>query len=131
MKNAKHLPLLLILLAVSLSCSFLKDKTSKPVSGAPTPDFITPGKSLDVKVQLDNKKTATGKITPAGGSLSLTSADGSTFKLEIPPNAIEKETEITMTAVKTIDGAPLDKNAPTAVQLEPSGLFFKEVVTLA
>ncbi len=35
-----------------------------------------------------------------------------------------------MTAVKTIDGAPLDKNAPTAVQLEPSGLVFNEFVTL-
>jgi hypothetical protein len=35
-----------------------------------------------------------------------------------------------MTAVKSLDGAPLDKNTPTAVQLEPSGLFFKEMATL-
>jgi hypothetical protein len=36
-----------------------------------------------------------------------------------------------MTAVKSLDGAPLDKNTPTAVQLEPSGLFFKEMATLS
>jgi hypothetical protein len=35
-----------------------------------------------------------------------------------------------MTSVKSLDGAPLDNNTPTAVQLEPSGLFFKEMATL-
>src|SRR5215207_6112111 len=119
----------LIFLAISLSCKSFMPAKEAETAKAKSIDFAT-GKSLDVKVQLDNKKTATGKITPAGGSLSLASADGSTFRLEIPPNALEKETEITMTAVKTIDGAPLDKNTPTAVQLEPSGLFFNEVVTL-
>src|SRR5690606_24553967 len=33
-------------------------------------------------------------------------------------------------AVKSLDGAPLDNNVPTAVQLEPSGLSFKEMATL-
>ncbi len=90
----------------------------------------TPGKSLDVKVQLDKKQTASGKVTKAGGSVSLVGADGSKFTLDVPANAVEAETTITMTAVKTLDGAPLDTNTPTAVQLEPSGLFFKEMVTL-
>jgi hypothetical protein len=35
-----------------------------------------------------------------------------------------------MTAVKSLEGAPLANNTPTAVQLEPSGLFFKEMATL-
>ena len=37
---------------------------------------------------------------------------------------------ITMTAVKSITGAPLGEGAPTAVQLEPSGLSLKEMATL-
>src|SRR5215207_5556861 len=119
----------LIFLAISLSCKSFMPAKEAETAKAKSIDFAT-GKSLDVKVQLDNKKTATGKITPAGGSLSLASADGSTFRLEIPPNALQANTEITMTAVKTIDGAPLDKNTPAAIQLEPSGLFFNEVVTL-
>jgi hypothetical protein len=35
-----------------------------------------------------------------------------------------------LTAVKTLDGAPLDANTPAAVQLEPSGLLLKETATL-
>lgn len=119
-----------IFIAVSLSCkSFMPSKGTDTSSG-PAIDFATPGKSLDVKVQLDKKQTASGKVSPSGGSVSLTAADGSKFKLDVPANALERETEITMTAVKTLDGAPLDTNTPTAVQLGPSGLSFKEMATL-
>ena len=67
---------------------------------------------------------------PAGGSVSLTSADGSKFTLDVPANALASETTITMTAVANIDGAPLDTKTPVAVQLKPSGLVFKEMATL-
>lgn len=121
----------LIFVAVLTSCkSSVPAKTTDPSKQAPAIDFNAPGKSLDVKVQLDKKQTASRKVSPAGGSVSLTAADGSKFTLDVPANALEKEVEITMTAVKTLDGAPLDKNTPTAVQLEPSGLLFKEMLTL-
>ncbi len=120
----------LILLGVSLSCkSFLPGKETAKSTG-PVIDFITPGKALDVKVQLDKKHTSSGKISPDGGTVSLTSTDGSKFMLEVPPKALDAETVITMTALKSMDGAPLDNNKPTAVQLEPSGLSFKDMVTL-
>lgn len=115
--------------AVSLSCKWLPTRTTKTING-PAIDFTTPGKSLDVKVQLDKKHTASGKISLGGGTVSLTSADGSKFMLEVPAKALDAETTITMTALKSMDGAPLDNNTPTAVQLEPSGLFFNEMVTL-
>lgn len=118
-------------LAVTLSCkSFMPVKLADKNTGGPKIDFTTPGKPLDVKVVLDKKRTASTRVSPAGGTVSLTSADGSKFTLDVPPKALEREIEITMTAVKTIDGAPLDKYAPTAVQLEPSGLVFNEFVTL-
>jgi hypothetical protein len=119
----------LIFLAVSLSCkSFMPAKATD--TRGPAVDFNMPGKALDVKVQLDKKQTASGKVSKTGGTVSLTAADGSKFTLEVPANALDAETTITMTAVKTLDGAPLDKNTPTAVQLEPSGLYFKEIATL-
>ena len=117
-----------LLIAVSLSCKWLPTRT-KTIKG-PAIDFTSPGKGLDVKVQLDKKQTATGKVSPGGGSVSLTAADGSKFTLDVPANAVEADTTITMTAVKSLDGAPLANNTPTAVQLEPSGLFFKEMATL-
>src|SRR5688500_9692900 len=120
----------LILLAICIGCkSFMPAKTSD-ASTAPSIDFSAPGKSVDVKVVMDRKQSASGKVTKTGGRVSLTAADGSKFTLDVPANAVDSETTITMTAVKTLDGAPLDKNTPTAVQLEPSGLYFKEIATL-
>ena len=121
--------LVVLLIAVSLSCKWLPTRTTKTIKG-PAIDFTSPGKGLDVKVQLDKKQTATGKVSQGGGSVSLTAADGSKFTLDVPANAVEADTTITMTAVKSLDGAPLANNTPTAVQLEPSGLFFKEMATL-
>jgi len=118
-----------LLIVVSLSCKWLPTRTTKAIKG-PEIDFSSPGKRLDVKVQLDQKQTATGKVSQGGGRVALTSADGSKFTLEVPANAVESDTTITMTAVKSLDGAPLANNTPTAVQLEPSGLFFKEMATL-
>lgn len=119
----------LIFLTVSISCkSFMPGSTK--TSDAPPIDFTTPGKSLDVKVQLDKKQTASGKVSKTGGSVSLTAADGSKFTLDVPANALDADTTITMTVVKSMGGAPLDNNMPTAVQLEPSGLSFKEMATL-
>lgn len=131
MKNAKLLLVILtLIIGLSLSCKFLKDKVSRTAAEAPKIDFITPAKSIDVKVELDKKQTSTESIGKSGGSVSLTAADGSKFTLEIPANALESEIPITMTAVRSIDGAPLESNTPTAVQLEPSGLVFNELATL-
>ncbi len=130
MKNSKLIVPVLLLLAVSLSCKLLDRTGSKNASNAPAIDFTTPGKALNVTVQLDKKKTTTKVVPRTGGSVSLTSADGSTFTLEVPAEALDADTAITMTAVKSLDGGPLDNNTPTAVQLEPSGLFFKEMATL-
>ena len=131
MKNEKMaLVALAFILASSLSCAFLKNRASGTLDHAPVIDFSTPSNGVNVRVVLDPKHSSSGKIGIAGGSVALTSADGSKFKLDVPANAIAEETAITLTAIKTIDGAPLDTNTPTAVQLEPSGLLFNEVLTL-
>ena len=129
MTNSKlAVSVLLLLLAVSLSCKLLNRKTSS--GNGPKIDFVAPGKSLNVSVQLDKKQTASKLVPRTGGSVSLTAADGSKFTLDVPANALDVDTTITMTAVKRIDGAPLAEGPMAAVQLEPSGLFFKEIATL-
>ena len=131
MRNAKALLIVFpLLLGASVSCKFLKEKASKTAHDAPAIDLTTPAKGLDVKVELDKKQNATGKVGKSGGSVSLTAADGRKFTLDVPANALDAETTITLTAVKTLDGAPLDANTPAAVQLEPSGLLLKETATL-
>ncbi|HET7142899.1 MAG TPA: hypothetical protein VFI68_02660 [Anaerolineales bacterium] len=130
MKNRKLFPIIAILLIVSLSCNFLFPTTAKNNTNAPVVDFEAPAEPLNVTVQLDEASTTSSTITPSGGSLSLTAGDGTVFTLDVPAEALAADTLITMTAVKSIEGAPLDNNAPAAVQLEPSGLFFSEVLTL-
>lgn len=129
MKNSKlAVSVLLLLLAVSLSCKFLNRTTSR--GNGPAIDFLTPGKPLNVTVQLDKKQTTSKLVSRGGGSVSLTAADGSKFTLDVPADALAADTTITMTAVERIDGAPLAEGPLAAVQLEPSGLFFKEIATL-
>jgi len=128
MKNINPILALLLLVTVSLSCKLLNRATSR--GKEPTIDFSAPGKPLKVTVQLDKKQMASKLVPRTGGSVSLTAADGSEFTLEVPTGALDGDTTITMTAVKSIAGAPLDSNTPMAVQLEPSGLFFKEMATL-
>jgi hypothetical protein len=141
MKNKMWILFVVVLLFASLSCTFLIPSSTSSESESPTPvsesesptpavDFVTSADPLNVTVQLDEASTTSSTITPAGGSLSLTAADGTLFKLEVPAEALAADTLITLTAVKSIDGAPLDNNNPAAVQLEPSGLFFSELVTL-
>ena len=130
MKNRKLLAFLIIFVMVSLSCNFLFPTTSNNNTNSPIVDFEAPAEPLNVTVQLDDASTSSGKITSKGGVMSLAAGDGTVFTLEVPANALETDTVITLTAVKSITGAPLSSGAIAAVQLEPSGLFFNEIVTL-
>jgi hypothetical protein len=130
MKNKKLIAFVVVLAIVSLSCNYLFPSKPNKTSNGPVVDFVTAAEPLNVTVQLDDKSTASSTITPAGGSLSLIAKNGTVFKLDIPAKALEADTLITMTMVKSLTGAPLDESAVAAVQLEPSGLFFSDIVTL-
>jgi hypothetical protein len=119
-----------LVLVFSLSCNFLAPAAPKSSGNTPVIDFTMPAEPLNVKVTLDDSSSTSETISPSGGSLALTAADGSVYKLEIPAKALDADTMITMTGVKSIDGAPLSGGSVSAVQLEPSGLFFNELVTL-
>jgi hypothetical protein len=137
MKSKKLLLFVLVLVLISLSCKVFtpnlsNDPSNRPNNSAnlPVVDFVTPAEPLNVTVQLDELYTVSGPISVNGGSMVLTGADGTLFTLDVPAKALDVDTVITMTAVKNITGAPLGSDAVSAVQLEPSGLFFNELVTL-
>jgi len=136
MKNVKMVSFVLFLALISISCNFLTPKSSDNSNESNSTgntlkvDFTTPAEPLNVTVQLDELYTVSGPISVNGGSMVLTGADGTLFTLDVPAKALDVDTVITMTAVKNITGAPLGSDAVFAVQLEPSGLFFNEFVTL-
>lgn len=85
---------------------------------------------VNVSVTLNEARAAEALIPIAGGSLSVTGADGTIFTLTIPPDALLADTTIRMLPVATMDGLPFGSQ-PLAVQLYPEGLFFNNYVTLA
>ena len=139
MKKTRLLPVLLLIVFVTISCSLFSPKgsqsgdttqDSKPEVIVPVVDYDAPGEPVNVIVNLDEDDTTSALIPPEGGTLTLNALDGSVYTLEIPAGALKVETLISMTAVKTMEGAPLDSEAVFAVQLEPSGIFFNEILTL-
>lgn len=129
---------LLLALILTLSCNFLSGGGTRqpaedpdPIASVeiPTVDFDAPANPVNVTVELDEAHSQSGMFSMNGSVMSLTASDGTVFTLEIPPGALEADTAITMTVVKSMAGAPLSGDI-FAVQLEPSGLLLDEIATL-
>jgi hypothetical protein len=83
-----------------------------------------------VSITLDSSRRVTHKITPEGGTLSTTAANGTVFTLRVPKNAVLSDLEVSMTPITTINGLPLTGGYIGAVHLEPEGMEFLEPVKL-
>jgi hypothetical protein len=112
------------------SGSEVAPQETNPESNFPVLDFEAKGQPVNVAVDLDENDTVGETITPKGGSLTLNASDGSVYSLEVPSGALDGDYPITMTVVSNLEGAPLDGEKVFAVQLEPSGLLFNEILTL-
>jgi hypothetical protein len=120
--------MLLPLTALTLSCSFVTGPGSSSSSAVPL-DLDSPADPVNVVVELNEDETTSSVVSPEGGELALMGADGSVFTLEVPPGALLADTEISMTAIGSLEGGPVESNV-YGVQLEPSGLAFYEFLTL-
>ena len=85
---------------------------------------------IDLTIQIDVQQRNEAEIGPQGGTLELASSDGSRFILEIPPGALLSPETIQMTAIASIDGLPFEDQGVMAVNLQPTGLVFFELVRL-
>ena len=91
--------------------------------------FETPSDPLNVTPTLSTELQIEAVIPASGGTLTVTGADGTAFRLDIPASALVTDTLIRMIPVSQLDGMPFGSN-PYAVQLEPEGLQFYDFVTL-
>jgi len=78
----------------------------------------------------DNTRTVSQTMTAAGGTLSVTAADGSVMTLTIPAKALVSDVGISMTPLSSVGGMPLSGGLIAGVDLQPSGLAFAVPVTL-
>lgn len=91
--------------------------------------FTPPSDPINISVSLNADQSAEAIIPVEGGTLSVTGADGTTYSLSIPPDALLNETAIRMVPVESIAGMPFGTETH-AVQLYPEGLTFNNFVTL-
>ncbi len=85
---------------------------------------------LTVTERQDSTHSAVAVIDTAGGSVSATGADGVTYTLTIPADALTLSEQITLTPVPDISGLPLHGGLLGAVHIEPSGIQLLKPVIL-
>jgi hypothetical protein len=79
-------------------------------------------------IEASNAKSAS--IGTRGGKVTTTAANGVTYTLIVPPNALKETLSITLTPISSMGNAPLSAGVTAAVQMEPSGLSFKRSAKL-
>jgi hypothetical protein len=85
---------------------------------------------LAVTLTPDTAHSVTQTIGSSGGSISATGADGVIYTLTIPPDALLRDTAITLTPIGHIGNLPLSGGLLGAVQIEPEDLPLYNYATL-
>jgi hypothetical protein len=111
--------------------------TRSAASSAPQPASLpTPSpapidlSAVPKRVHVDGSKGASAWIGPAGGTLAATAADGTSYRLMIPPLAVRDPTAITMSPIASVDDLGLSGGLAGAVALAPTGLRLDAPATL-
>ncbi len=78
----------------------------------------------------DATGAASADVGPDGGILTAMGSDGSRFTLEVPVDAVNVPTTITMTPVSRIDRIPFSGGLVAGVEFEPQGLRLLVPATL-
>jgi hypothetical protein len=86
--------------------------------------FTGPANPMNLTVTTEGATAVTARLTTAGGTISATGPDGTTYTLEVPPDALLFDVDITLTPVATLSGWDVAPGQAVAVQLEPDGLPF-------
>lgn len=143
---------ILVTLVATLGCNFLAGSsitadptpTSSASTPVSTPDvatstnqptdlawiYDTPYDPINLTTTPDDSHQVTALIPVEGGTLTATGADGTTYTLDIPGDALLAETEISLTPVQSLEGLPFGEGTAFAVQMAPDGLSFNNFVTL-
>jgi hypothetical protein len=106
------------------------DKGSATASATYTVNALPSPDPLAVSAQPDAGRAAAANIGPAGGAVTATGADGTSYTLAVPPEALVHTEAITLTPVAAIEGVPFAAASLRAVSIAPEGLAFIAPATL-
>lgn len=115
---------------VVASASGLPGGTAGSPARGQAADLAVPFQPVDLSVVLDVAHKAEAVIPIGGGSLKATGADGTTYTLDVPADALPAETTIALTPAKSVTGLPFGGNTTYVVQMSPNGLSLYNFATL-
>ncbi len=82
------------------------------------------------QVARDQSRATSALVTTAGGSVTATGADGTTYTLDVPAGALPDDETIALEPITKIGGFPLGAGILAGVHAEPSGLQLVKPATL-
>lgn len=99
-------------------------------AGAGMVDLQAPYAPVDLDIVLDTTHAAEAMVPVAGGTVKATGADGTTYTLDIPADALPADTTIRLTPASSVAGLPFGGDTTHAVQMSPNGLSLYNFATL-
>jgi hypothetical protein len=88
------------------------------------------GKPVNLALTFDPDNGEAKVVTPRGGDVSTSGADGTEYRLEIPEGALLSDQRISLIPITAVKGLPLNGGAVAAVHLKPEGLRLLKPATL-
>ncbi|HEY9479654.1 MAG TPA: hypothetical protein VIP79_06175 [Gemmatimonadaceae bacterium] len=89
------------------------------------------GHPVQLGLTFEPERGRAKEITPAGGTISATSSDGTRFELRIPEGALVYPERISVIPIASVHGLPLSGGSIAAVHLKPDGLRLMKPATLS
>lgn len=89
------------------------------------------GHPVQLELKFEPERGRAKEITPAGGTISATSSDGTRFELRIPEGALVYPERISVIPISSVHGLPLSGGSIAAVHLKPDGLRLMKPATLS
>lgn len=123
MRHAILRPLLLGVLLAALAACGAPTTPDKPTIERPTPAPISVAATFEAAL------AQTVTVPTSGASVTVNGSDGTVYTLTFPADALLEATEVTMTPLATLTGAPLQGRVH-GVLLEPTGLRLYRSATL-
>jgi hypothetical protein len=80
---------------------------------------------VTVALQADTARAASAPVTASGGTVDARGADGTRYRLVLPPGAVSGPVTVTMTPLTGASGLPFEGLA-AGVRLEPAGLSLEK-----
>ncbi|HET7551261.1 MAG TPA: hypothetical protein VFK04_08220 [Gemmatimonadaceae bacterium] len=100
-------------------------------SGGGTGWLAGNGHPVQLELTFEPERGRAKEITPAGGTISATSSDGTRFELRIPEGALVYPERISVIPISSVHGLPLSGGSIAAVHLKPDGLRLMKPATLS